>query len=163
MSTDEMLSKLLPLFEDYYNVNTENVCEPFAAEAVFQSHNEQYYLIKAAKVADVDMNEYVYFVKCDTLTASSFTEYDRLAWERGLAMAKPGHGHRSTDVALFIVSDDIDEEAIRLIKKTRHYKSYRFGFHGWSNYRLVAIGCSKSKAYYNHQGKSFKKLVRNIL
>lgn len=163
MSTDEMLSKLLPLFEDYYNINTGEVEEPFDAEAVFKSHNEQYYLIKAAKVADVDMNEYVYFAKCDTLSVSKLEEYDRTAWERGLENARPGHGHRSTDVALFIIAQSIDEEAMGLIKKMRHYKSYRFGFYGWSNYRLVAIECSKGKAYYNHQGKSFKKLVRNIL
>ena len=160
---DETLNALLPLFKNYYNIKTEDVEEPFVAEAAFESHNEQYYLIKAAKVADVDMNEYVYFAKCDTLTPEEFKKLDETAWERGLSKAKPGYNHRSTDVTLVIVAGSIEEETKKLIRKTRHYKSYKWGFHGWSNYRLVAIGCNERKAFYNHQGQNLKKLVRNIL
>ena len=163
MSVDETLDALLPLFYNYYNVNTDSPDEPFAAEATFNSHNEQYYLIKAAKVADVNINEYVYFAKCDRLDTQSLSELDRTAWERGLAKVKPGYDHRSTDVSLFIISDTIDDQARKLIRKMRHYKSYKWGFNGWSNYRLVAIECSEGKAFYNHQGRSFRKLVGNIL
>ena len=163
MSTDETLSALLPLFENYYNVNTDLCTEPFAAEAVFESHSEQYYLVKAAKVADVNMNEYVYFAKCDRLEADDFQRYDQAAWETGTAKVVPSSDHRSTDVTLIIVSDTIDDKVKKLIKKTRHYKSYKWGFNGWSNYRLVAIECSSGKAIYNHQGRSLKKLVGNIL
>ena len=163
MSTDEMLSKLLPLFHNYYNVNTEDVAEPFAAEAVFESHNEQYYLVKAAKVADVDMKEYVYFAKCDRLTKITLERLDATAWERGLANVIPQSGHRNTDITLFVIAGSIDEEARRAVRKMRHYKSYKWGFWGWSNYRLVVIGSNEGRAYYNHQGRAFKKLVGNIM
>ena len=163
MTTDEMLSKLLPLFKNYYNINTEEVEEPFAAEAVFESHNEQYYLIKAAKVADVDTKEFVYFAKCDDLTYEELAKLDAVAWERGIAQVMPASGHRNTDITLYVIAGNIDEEAGRSVRKMRHYKSYKWGFWGWSNYRLVVIGCSKGRAYYNHQGKAFKKLVGNIM
>ena len=163
MSTDETLNALFPLFKRYYNINTETCEEPFVAEASFESHNEQYFLIKAAKVADVDANEYVYFAKADRLTTDDLKRLDETAWERGLAKVRPGYNHRSTDVTLIIAADSIDDDAKKLIKKTRRYKSYKWGFNGWSNYRLVAIECSKGIAYYNHQGKNLKKLVGNIL
>ena len=163
MSTKETLSALLPLFKDYYNVNTDDVEEPFAAEAAFSSHNEQFYLIKAAKVADINMNEYVYFAECDKLGCEELSRLDAVAWERGLSKVSPGYDHRNTDVSLIIVANSIDDTAKKLIRKTRHYKSYRFGFFGWSNYRLVAIECSSGTAFYNHQGRSLKKLVGNIL
>ena len=163
MNTDEALQSLLPSFRNYYNVNTDSPEAPFAAEAVFSSHNEQYYLVKAAKVADIDTNEYVYFAKCELLTTDELTKLDETAWLRGSSQARPGYNHRSTDVTLFILSDRIDDEAAKLIRKMRHYKSYKWGFHGWSNYRLVAIECSSGKAFYNHQGRSLKKLVRNII
>ncbi|MCR5301314.1 MAG: hypothetical protein K6E49_02610 [Lachnospiraceae bacterium] len=163
MSTDETLSALLPLFKNYYNVTSENAEEPFCAEAVFESHNEQYYLIKAAKVADINTSEYVYFAKCEELDSAGLSMLDETAWQRGLSKVKPGYDHRNTDVSLIIIADDIDYETKKLIRKRRHYKSYRFGFYGWSNYRLVAIECSSGTAFYNHQGRSMKKLVGNIL
>ncbi len=163
MKADDTLNALLPLFRNYYNIRTEDIEEPFVAEAAFESHNEQYYLIKAAKVADVNINEYVYFAKCERLTEQNFQTYDEEAWKRGIAKAKPGYDHRSTDVTLFIVSESIDEDLKKKIKKTHRYKSWKWGFNGWSNYRLVAIECSTGKAFYNHQGKSLKKLVGNIL
>ncbi len=163
MSADETLLSLLPLFRNYYNIKTEDVEPPFEAEAAFESHNEQYYLVKAAKVADVNINEYVYFAKCDTLGADDFKTFDEEAWNRGVAKAKPGYDHRNTDVTLYIVADKIEDDIKKQIKKTRRYKSWKWGFNGWSNYRLVAIECSTGKAFYNHQGKSLKKLVGNIL
>ena len=163
MTEDQALSALLPLFADYYNVNTEDVREPFVAEAIFKSHNEQYYLIKAAKVADINVSEYVYFAKCEKLGESELLSLDETAWERGIANARPGYDHRSTDVTLIILAGTIDEGIKKKIRKMRHYKSWKFGFNGWSNYRLVAIGCSEGAAYFNHQGRSLKKLVGNIL
>ena len=163
MSTKETLLALLPFFADYYNVNTDDPGEPFAAEAEFCSHNEQYYLIKAAKVADINMNEYVYFAECDKLGNADFLRLDSTAWERGISKARPGYDHKNTDVTLIIIADSIEEDTKKLIRKTRHSKSYRFGFYGYSNYRLVAIECSSGKAFYNHRGQSLKKLVGNIL
>lgn len=162
MSTDETLNALFPLFRNYYNLKTEDVEAPFVAEAAFESHSEQYYLVKAAKVADVDAKEFVYFAKCDNLSDEEFESLDKTAWERGISKAEPGYNHRSTDVTLIIVSDTIDDAVRTNIRKRRHYKSYKWGFNGWSNYRLVAIECSKGKAFFNHQGRNLKKLVRNI-
>ncbi|MCR5687518.1 MAG: hypothetical protein K6G58_05815 [Lachnospiraceae bacterium] len=163
MSKSETFSAVLSLFTRYYNINTDSAEPPFAAEAVFQSHNEQYYLIKAAKVADINMNEYVYFAECDSLSAEKLRMLDETAWERGSAKAVPGFSHRSTDVTLMIVADSVDDDAKKLVRKMRHYKSYKFGMHGWSNYRLAVIECMTGRAFYNHQGRSLKKLVSNIL
>ena len=163
MSTDETLEALFPLFTRYYNVNTDSPGAPFVAEATFESHNEQYFLIKAAKVADINANEYVYFAKCSNLTADELYKLDNTAWERGLSKVVPGYDHRSSDITLIIVSEMMEEDAKKLVRKLRHYKSYKWGFNGWSNYRLVAIECSCGKAYYNRQGQNLKKLVGNIL
>ena len=54
MNSRLALEKIIESFRRYYDVSTENVDLPFAAKAVFKSHNEQYFLVKAAKVADID-------------------------------------------------------------------------------------------------------------
>ena len=54
------IKKLLPAFEQYYTVNKESE-PPFCAQAEFRSHNEQYFLVRSAHIADIDSNEFVYF------------------------------------------------------------------------------------------------------
>lgn len=61
LTPGEALERVLRSYQTYYNIKTEAVEPPFAAEAIFGSHNEQYFLIKKAKVADIDTNETVYF------------------------------------------------------------------------------------------------------
>lgn len=128
MSADETLNALLPLFTSYYNVTTEGVEEPFDAEAVFESHNEQYYLVKAAKVADIDTKEYVFFAKRDNLSADDFAKLDKVAWERGTSRAKPGYNHRSTDVTLVIIADTIEDAAKNMIKNRAIIKAINGAF-----------------------------------
>lgn len=163
MDSKEAQNKLLPLFERYYNVETENVRSPFDATAVFKTHNEQYVLVKAAHIADIDSNEYVFFASCDFLSIDNFSEYDKSAWEQGLDKIEPYYGHRNSDVTLIITANCIDEEVIKMVRKARHSATYKFGLHGFSNYRLAVIECSKGRAFFNHQGRSLKKLVNSII
>ena len=61
MNSSEALEKLLPAFEKFYTVKRQDVVCPFDAEAEFCLHTEKYVLVKAAKIADIDSNELVYF------------------------------------------------------------------------------------------------------
>ena len=163
MNVQEALEKLLPSFRRYYNVKTEDVAAPFVAEAVFQSHNEQYFLVKSARISEANSNEFAYFYTADSLNAEQLKELDQCAWERGLKDVQPNYYHRSTDVALIIIAERIDEEAKKLMSKLNHSKSYQFGLKGYSNYRLVALELSTGKVTYNRQGQNLKKLLSNIL
>lgn len=163
MDSKEYQAKLLPLFERYYNVTREGVEAPFDAMAEFKAHNEQYVLVKAAHIADIDSNEFVYFVSCDVLNNEMLTEYDRCAWEMGLSKVKPYYGHRNSDVTLIVTCNALDKDIGRSVRKFRHSATYKMGIHGWSNYRLAVIECSKGKALFNHQGRSLKKLINSIM
>ena len=71
LTPGEALERVLRFYQTYYNIKTEAVEPPFAAEAIFGSHNEQYFLFKKAKVADIDTNETVYFATRAALIQSS--------------------------------------------------------------------------------------------
>ncbi|MCI9487514.1 MAG: hypothetical protein HFI64_11265 [Lachnospiraceae bacterium] len=156
------LEKLLRSFERYYDVRREQVTEPFAAEAEFSLHDEQYFLVKSARLAEADSKEYVYFATADRLDAAGFSVFDTAAWEKGLARVKPHANHRNTDIVLVILADHIEEAVFSVIPKTKHYKSYRLGFQGWSHYRLIAVELSSGRVAANRQGQSLRKLVSNI-
>ena len=132
LTPGEALERVLRSYQTYYNIKTEAVEPPFAAEAIFGSHNEQYFLIKKAKVADIDTNETVYFATEESLSKDRLLELDSIAWERGTANVQPSSNHRNSDVALIILTGHAEEDALTQVKKCKHYQSYLWGFHGLS-------------------------------
>jgi len=162
MATDTVLSKLLSSFERYYTITTDSASEPFDAEATFHSHGEQYVLVRAAKVADIDSNDYAFFKSEDTLTSENLDRYMHAAWETGMQRVKPYNGHRNSDVTLIILADSVDQAIIRDIKKAKLYKSYKFSLWGWSNFRLIVKDLSSGAVYHNRFGADLKKVLANI-
>ena len=111
METNDILQAVLRPFMHYYNLR-ENPTPPFAAEAEFHSHSEQYFLTRAAHIADIDSHEYVFFAEEEHLTQERLEGLEKSAWEEGLSRVKPGPGHRNSDVALIIIADKIEETAL---------------------------------------------------
>ncbi len=159
MESNEAFEKVLHAFEQYYNVKTQDVTPPFCAEAEFRSHNEQYFLVKSAKVADIDSNEFVFIAKEQTLTVEQLSHLDQVAWQTGLSRVTPYYGHRNSDVTLVIIADTIEADAFKQVKKLKHYKSYKFSLYGWSAFRAVAYETSTGKVACNRRGSDLKKLV----
>ncbi len=163
MDTTEALDKLLCSFEAYYDIEREHPQEPFAAEAEFSLHDEQYFLVRSARISEVDSKEFVYFATAQKLDASTLAMLDERAWESGIGKVHPHAEHRNSDVILIILAEQIDDEAFARVPKLRHYKSYRHGLHGWSHYRLIAIELSTGRTACNRQGRDLRRLVGNIV
>ncbi len=162
METNDILQAVLRPFEHYYNLR-ESPTPPFAAEAEFHSHSEQYFLTRAAHIADIDSHEYVFFAEEDNLTSERLVELEKTAWDEGLSRVKPGPGHRNSDVALIIIADTIDEKAFGQVGKIKRSKSYRFSLHGWSNFRVLAYEVSSGRVVFNRAGKSLKKVISDTI
>lgn len=160
---NDTLQSVMDAFRRYYNVTDSDVLPPFSAYAEFKSHNEQYYLVKAAKIADIDSNEYVYFAVEDRLSLQRLDELSETAWEDGLKKVVPSYGHRNSDITLIIISNHIDQNAFSAVKRKRLYKSYKHTFYGWSHFKLVAMDLSLKRLTYNRQGQVLKKVLNNKL
>ena len=162
MTAAESLEHVLPLFQVYYDLTRDGVTEPFQAEAAFHSHEEQYFLMKSAKYTECDAHEYLFFAVRDRLTLAEAKRLDETAWNTGLSRVVPSSIHRSTDVGLIILADQIDPDAAEYISRLRRSKSYMFLLHGFSNYRTIAIETSSGAMSCNRMGRHLKKLFSNI-
>ena len=164
MEALKVFEKVLASFERYYTIKKENVLEPFTAEAEFKSHNEQYVLVKAAKIADIDSNDFVYFklLEDSELTEEQLNFLVNKGWETGLSKVKPFYGHRNSDVTVIILADKVNKSVFKQIKKIKFSKSYKFGIYGWSNLRLCAMELSSGQIYCNKFGSDLKKILANI-
>lgn len=163
MTASEALDKLLPGYEAYYDVNRDTPHPPFDAEAVFFSHNEQYYLVKKAKVADIDTTEYVFFAVREVLDKEMLNNLSDIAWQYCLDNTKAETGHKSTDVTLFILTDSLNGVSVSDVKAIKHSMSYMFGIHGYSRFRIAVINASDGNIYTNPMGKIVKKSVTRLL
>ena len=162
MTAPDALERILPLFQVYYDIKREDVTDPFAAEAEFHSHDEQYFLFKSAKYTEVEAHEYVFFAALDRLTLAEAHRLEEIAWNAGLSRVKPSGIHRSSDVVLILLADRVDPEAAEFIKKLHRSKSYMFLLHGYSNYRAIAIETSSGSMTCNRLGQHLRKLFSNI-
>jgi hypothetical protein len=166
MDVSQALEKLLPAFRQYYTINTDSPVQQFLAEAEFRSHNEQYFLVRSAHIADIDSNEFVYFAGVPVLDDGTLMQLVSKAWATGLEKVRPHEGHRNSDITLIILADKITEQTQTTIKKTKLYKSYKFSFHGWSHFKLTVADMSSlddkgiPALYCNRQGKDFAKLIK---
>ncbi|MBO6147601.1 MAG: hypothetical protein IJ827_06925 [Lachnospiraceae bacterium] len=158
MTKQEMLERVIASYEHYYDVNRDTPTEPFVAEAVFRSHGEEYFLIKSAKLTEMDSSEVAFFADVEHLDT---TEYERLVdkvWDETLSRADVKPNHRNSDGILIIAADEIDADTKKKIKKTRRYKSYRFTLWGWSELRVIAYEHASAKVVSNRQGDMLKRL-----
>lgn len=162
MDSSKILSTILTSFQRYYNIKTEDVTTPFDAEAEFRSHSEQYMLIKAAKIADIDSNDFAYFKTTEVLTIEDLGNLAKTAWETGITRVTPYYGHRNSDVTLLIIAERFEDGVAKQIKKTKYSKSYKHGIFGWSNFRLATLELSSGKIFCNRLGTEFKKILQRV-
>ena len=163
MDSFNALKKLLPAFSQYYTLKETDITPPFSAEAEFRSHNEQYFLVRAAHIADIISNEFVYFAALDDLDSGKLQELAGGAWQAGLAKVHPHEGHRNSDVTLIILTSHISPDTKNQIKKIKFYKSYKFSLHGWSHFKLAVAELDSQEIYFNRFGKDYRKLLeKNI-
>ena len=163
MSPSDALQTILRSFHRYYDVQEECVEPPFDAEAAFHSHDEQFFLVKSAKLSEAESHEYIFFAARDSLSPEEVQALGQTAWERGTGRARPHSSHRSTDVTLVLIAETISPEAKACLEKSKYYQSYRFTFHGWSHYRAIALETSTNTLICNRRGRELRKLFRDIL
>ena len=163
MARDVFFERLMAAYSVYYDVRREGVSPPFDAEARFSTCESRYFLTRSMTLAEEASHEIVYFALRSRLETEELDRLHALAWERGLAEAKPGPDHKNTDVTLFIVADTVAEDLKKRVGSYTHSKLYRFGLWGFSNYRLAVVETSTGGAFFNRHGRVLKKLVKDLL
>lgn len=156
------LEKVLQVFAGYYDINREAPAAPFNAEAEFRMHGEEYLLIRSAKITEMDSREFCFFALRENLSAQEFAQMQEKAWETGLSRADVGRHHRNSDVILVILAWKVDADAVKAIRRSRHYKSYRFGLQGWSESRTAVVELATGKRYFSRTGDTLKRYLKVV-
>ena len=161
LSREECLQKLLNAYSHHYDIERDVTVEggSFPAMAIFFLRDENYLITRKHVLNAVENHEYVYFYLTEHLDAKTLQEQIDLTREDGLGRIRPHKEHMSSMVTLVILADTIDEEAKKLIKKTRFHKNYRLALHGWMEYQIAAMELSTKSFLSNPAGKKAKNTL----
>ena len=159
------LDKLLDAYSHQYDIARDVTVEGgyFPATATFFLRDENYIVSKKHVLNAVENYDYTYFYLADHLDAETLKKQIDLVMKVGTARIKPHREHMSSFVSLVILADTIDEEAKKLIKKTRFQKYFRLALHGWMEYHIAAMECSTNSFLSNPAGKGARKILEQNL
>ena len=159
LTLQERLSQLLEAYSHHYNVvggvEAEGVSYPASAE--FFVRDENYAFSKKAVLSAFEQYDYTYFYVSEHLDQEEAQRVLDATLKIGMGRIKPHKEHKSFYVTLVILADTIDEEAKKLIQKTRFQKNFRLSLHGWMEYHIAAMECSTQSYLSNPGGKIARK------
>ena len=161
MTKESCLENVLLSYKKYYDVS-KNPGGTFCATAEFHSHEEQYFLTRSARIAEVDSNEYVYFSLEEKLSLQKLKELSNAAWADGLSKVKPFYGHKNSDISLIVIAGSVEKDATKEAKKIKLHKSYKFSFFGWSNFSLIVYDVSARKTWFNWHGRNLRSIFSKM-
>ena len=133
------------------------------AEAGLHIHSEKYVLVKAAKLWEADNNEYVYIFSVPVLTKEIFEQCREQARADGMQRIEPGPNHMCSYITAVFLCDTCEPDALRALRRTRIYKSFKLAFHGWMDYHTGVVELSTGKTAANGSGRSTAQLLKTTL
>ena len=161
----KLLEKLRESYEYYYDIEDGNADSglPLLYTATFHVRSEGYVLIKKAKIWAAETNEYAYIFSVPVLDADTASRCMDFALEDGLPKIKPDPEHRESYIIALFVADVIEDEAAKIIRSRKFYKSFKLGLWGWSALRTAAVGLEKELIATNKAGSNLVSFFRKLL
>lgn len=164
MTRFEAIDKLCDSYSAYFDIVRFDEDETeLAATCFLHVHSEKYVLVKAAKLWEADSNEYVYIFSVPHLTKEIFKKCRDYAHQEGMTHIEPKPGHMCSYITALFICDTADSDAVRALKHTRIYKSFRLSYYGWMDFHTGVIELSTGKTAANGSGRSTAKLLKKTL
>lgn len=164
MTREEALDKLCHSYSGYFDVvRYEEPKGYLVAEAGLHIHSEKYVLVKAAKLWEADNNEYVYIFSVPVLTKEIFEQCREQARADGMQRIEPGPNHMCSYITAVFLCDTCEPDALRALRRTRIYKSFKLAFHGWMDYHTGVVELSTGKTAANGSRRSTAQLLKTTL
>ena len=159
-----IIDRLFDVYNAWYDVSSGDLGSglPLEAMCIHRARKEKYVLSKKAKLWGIETNDYLYLfnmAKLDKYQAEACVSF---SIEDALPRVKPHSEHMYSFITTVFVADEIEQDALKFIRRRRFNKSYKFGLHGSSPLRTAALDTGKEKIVTNNMGRDLRKQIKNI-
>lgn len=164
VSKEVLLSVLKDAYMVYFDEMDVQGNVPFlSASYAFHSSNECYVVSRKVKLWSAETHEFVYIFSVPELTASIYESCRQEAHENGMQNIRPHIDHMSSYITVILICERMNDEAVRLLEKTRIRKNFLFSLHGWMEFRAVAVDLSSGRVVANRAARELKTFMRENL
>ena len=160
------LKQMLDGYRSNYNVSeAENEFDELVATAELHMKQGQHLVFKEFEMWSADDDEYVDVFRTPHLTVSIAEECINRAYEDGFPKIKLDHvnfrhQHMCTRLVALFMYDDADEDALKVLKKCRIYKSFQFSLKGWMEMHTAGINLTDDSVISNRYGRETAKFLK---
>lgn len=168
MFTDrhEFLDRIKDSYTAYYNINEpEDVGAeglPLVFRADFFSRGEKYWITKSAKMWANEINEYLYVFSDENFDTETVNKCMDFAIDQTVSLAKPHKEHQYTNALCVFVSDSIDKDALKALKKRSFSKSYNHSFWGYTLLKTLHVNYKTEKMHTNRAGHDLDQFYKQL-
>jgi hypothetical protein len=158
MKIDEYKTLLKQRFEKYFNLLDCNTWKgkTYDLAAQYTARESHTVLLKENVMDYYDSKEIclVSFNAAPSFILSELAVLPKLTLES----SEPSRHHKSTVITRVFVTESPEKEAVRLIKRFKFSKSFRFYFWGYAESKTMLVDLSACKVYANPAGRMERKI-----
>lgn len=171
MEPSVFLSRVLDAFSGSYDIarDAQVLSRRVDALAQLRAMNSKYVLNRKHVLWEANAFEHALFLCVDSLTAQTVEDwFSFLTREAEPELVHPGQplpdeGHMYTYLTLIFLCNEVQEDALRAVRRARFTKNYRFSLRGWATGRLLAVDLSSGVLAANAAGKELRPLFARLL
>lgn len=160
-----VLDNLMLQYEGYFNIEKPYTYgnRVILAYAQYIQRMEKYVLVRKAKLYATESNEHVFFVYVPHLDMNNWEAEKSFICNAEKDYVVPHSEHMYTYMTLVLLSDKIDDDVKKKIKRTQYTKNYKLALEGYSTVRVAALDLSDESIVANSMGKEIKEVLSRAL
>lgn len=149
------LKVLEDAYSAYYNIiPNEGMTElPLIFRADYFNRAEKYWVTKSINIWANETNEYLYLFSAEQFDPDTVNKCIDYAIADALPRVKPHKEHQYTNFKTVFVTDCFDDATLKVIRKRKFTKNYKFSLYGYSMLMTAAVDLEKKKAFANPDGQ----------
>lgn len=158
MTQTDYFNFLVTRLRRFFNIHYEKTLSDvtFDIFGAFYQRNARYLVTKELEFYAFENNEYLLYKDHgeEIITTESLARYKDLLAENYLEIIKTDEDHMESIIILVLTTTaPIDKSVARMIRRFRFHKSFKLGFGGWVNVKLLVYNPETGDYLGNRYGR----------
>ncbi len=160
MSLPEKLKQSLThMFDFYDNFSLGAIVFPLYGK--YYARSARYFAVKKAELFAYSNFEHLFYYRVEgQLGGTLFNNLCNTLRDNAEVLIKPNDEHMSSMLTLIVECDTVATELPRLISKYKYRKSFKFGFYGWVQLKVMVVVNELNQVFENKAARGDAKRLK---